>query len=445
MSSLLKVPVYLYGYASHLDHRRSVPQIRSGEYEGLRDKIAAPEWKPDFGPATFVPSFGASIVGARKFLIAYNVNLISTKEVAHRIALNIRENGRGDNEPGSLKAVQAVGWWLKESNLAQVSINILDFDVTGIHAVFEEVKREAEKLKVAVTGSQIVGLVPLKSMLAAADFYTKKENLFILEEDQKILLVVQRLGLSSLGYFDPKERIIEYKMAKDLGAEDLQQCLVNLRVTDFCKEVADRTTTPGGGSVAGLVASLGSGLASMTAKLSHGKRAFEANEEMMRRLIPIFHHASVDLVQLVDEDTNAYKDYVAAFKLPKGTPEETAVRDASIDAGIKNAAMVPFNLAKRVNDLFAPCIELSQIINVSSASDLEVGVNCMKLAVLSAYYNVRTNLHECQDESFNRDIRSQMQEFLETSQKATSQVIEILEKRCSEARSQRAAPEKRSE
>lgn len=329
MSSLLKVPVYLYGYASHLDYRRSVPQIRSGEYEGLRDKLSNPDWKPDFGPSTFVPTFGASIIGARKFLIAYNINLICTKEVAHRIALNIRENGRSESEPGLFKCVQAVGWWLKEENVAQVSVNILDFDVTAIHTVFEEVKREAAELKIPVTGSQIVGLVPLKAMLAAAEYYIKRENLFILEEDQKIRLVVERLGLSSLGFFNPKERIIEYKVAADglfKDDNDLNNHLVNLSLRDFTKEVAARTTTPGGGSVAGVIATLGAGLASMVGKMSHGKRAFESNESIMRRLIPIFHDATNDLIHFVDDDSNAYKDYVAALKLPKGTPEESAVR-----------------------------------------------------------------------------------------------------------------------
>ncbi|XP_002733116.2 formimidoyltransferase-cyclodeaminase-like [Saccoglossus kowalevskii] len=205
----LGVPVYLYAEAATEEHRLTLPQIRSGEYEGFSDKLLKPEWKPDFGPADFVPTWGATATGARKFLIAYNVNLLSTKEQAHRIALNIREQGRGPEEPGKLKCVQAIGWYLEEANMAQLSSNLTDFEVTGMHTVFEEASEEASELNWAVCGSQIVGLVPLKAILMAADYYMKKENLFILEEDQKIRLVVDRLGLNSLGSFNPKERIIE--------------------------------------------------------------------------------------------------------------------------------------------------------------------------------------------------------------------------------------------
>lgn len=188
LSAELNVPVYLYGFAAQQDYRRSVPQIRSGEYEGLCEKILKPEWRPDYGPAEFVPQWGATMSGARKFLIAYNINILSTKEQAHRIALDIREEGRGKGQPGLLKSTQAVGWWLEENNIAQVSVNVLDHDITPVHVVYEEIERIAKSLKLAVTGSQIVGVVPLKAILAAAEFYMKKENLFVLEEDQKVHL-----------------------------------------------------------------------------------------------------------------------------------------------------------------------------------------------------------------------------------------------------------------
>ncbi|XP_039907807.1 formimidoyltransferase-cyclodeaminase [Simochromis diagramma] len=209
LAEMLHVPVYLYGEAARTETRRSLPSVRTGEYEALPEKLKRDEWAPDFGPTDFVPSWGATVTGARKFLIAYNVNLISTKEQAHRIALDIREQGRGKDQPGQLKKVQGIGWYLDEANLAQVSTNILDYEVTPLHAVYEEICRDAEDLNLPVVGSQIVGLIPLKALLDSADFYIQRERLFIIEEEHKVRLVISKLGLDSLGLFNPKERIIE--------------------------------------------------------------------------------------------------------------------------------------------------------------------------------------------------------------------------------------------
>lgn len=422
----LKVPVYLYGFASVQEHRITVPQIRAGEYEGLKDKLTQPEWQPDFGPAAFVPSWGATIVGARKFLIAYNVNLISTKEQAHKIALNLREQGRGSDSPGRLRQVQAVGWYLREANMAQVSLNLLDFDVTPLHAAYEEVVKDSTELNLPVVGSQVVGLIPLKPMLMAAEYYIKKENLFVLEEDQKINLVISRLGLSSLGIFNPRERIIEYLIQED---DSILHPLLNLSLKDFVFSVADRTTAPGGGSVAAAVGSLGAALGSMVAKLSYGKKAVEANDPIMRKLIPIFHSSSKRLSLFVDADTDAYKDYVSAMKLPKNTPEELAVREAAMEAGIKNAIHVPLQLARHIDKLWDPCLELAQYLNFSSASDLLVGANCLLVAVKSATYNVQTNLKDCTDENFNQMVSEEIEEIVKRASEMCDTVIDIIEKR----------------
>ncbi|RWS17047.1 Formimidoyltransferase-cyclodeaminase-like protein, partial [Dinothrombium tinctorium] len=399
LAAELKVPVFLYGFAAHQDYRRTVPQIRAGEYEGLKSRLTQPEWKPDFGSNTFVPNWGATMAGARKFLIAYNVNLISTKEQAHRIALNIREQGRGPNEPGRLKCVQAIGWWLNEANIAQVTINLTDYEVTAIHDAFEEVCKDAKEYNLAVTGSQIVGMVPLRAILLAADFYIKKENLFVLEEDQKVHLAINRLGLSSLGAFNPKERIIEYMLEDNkFGA------LAKQPVHQFVRSVADRTTAPGGGSVAANVAALGSALGAMVAKLSYGKKMFEQNEKPMRRLIPIFHHTANDLISFIDADTNAYTDYISALRLPKSTVEEEAVREAAIEAGIKNAISVPLRLAQTASKLWKPAKELASIINLSTQSDLQVGAQCLKAGILGAYYNVIINLKDTKDVEFRQKV-----------------------------------------
>lgn len=197
------VPVFLYGAASNRDFRKTMPQIRSGEYEGLAEKLKLPEWSPDFGEPNFIPSWGATVTGVRKFLIAYNINLVSTKEQAHRIALNLRSQGR-KGEPGRLEAVQGIGWWLAERNIAQISLNLTDMDKTPMHVAYEEAKKDAEELNIPVTGSEIVGLVPLSAMLDAAHYYMEKENLFIIHENQKVHLAINRLGLATLSPFNPK-------------------------------------------------------------------------------------------------------------------------------------------------------------------------------------------------------------------------------------------------
>ncbi|HAX48828.1 MAG TPA: glutamate formimidoyltransferase, partial [Bacteroidetes bacterium] len=221
----LGLPVYLYEEASTNPARKALKQIRQGEYEGIKDRIIKPEWKPDFGPAEFNPRFGAMVTGARFFLIAYNVNILGTKEQAHRIALNIREQGRGPNEPGRLKAIKAIGWYVDEYNMAQVSINLDNYTITPPHIVFEECVKDAKELNLAAAGSELVGLIPLEAMIMAAEYYIQKENLFIVDEKQKIRLVVERLGLNSVSPFNPEKRIIEYMIAEG-GSEPLASMTV---------------------------------------------------------------------------------------------------------------------------------------------------------------------------------------------------------------------------
>lgn len=259
LADTLNVPVYLYGFAATEEKRKQLPSIRCGEYEKLPQKLSDPEWKPDYGPAEFIPKWGASVTGARKFLIAYNVNLLSTKEQAHRIALDLRESGRGKQNPGKLKHVQGIGWYLDEQNIAQVSTNITDFNVTPIHVLYEEAKNCALNMKIPVTGSEIVGLVPLESILQAANFYIQKEELFILEERSKVRLAIDRLGLNSLSPFDPDKRIIDYCVAD----ESRDYPLGSMSVKAFVNAVGSRTPAPGGGSVSALVASMGAALATM--------------------------------------------------------------------------------------------------------------------------------------------------------------------------------------
>lgn len=260
----LDLPVYLYGYAAKEDKRKTMPSIRAGEYEGMAKKLQDPTWKPDYGPIKFVPSWGATVTGARDYLLAYNINLLSTKEQAHRIALNIRESGRGNGQPGRLKCVQGIGWYLNEQNIAQVSVNITNYHTTALHVVYEEVKADALALSLPVVGSEIVGLVPLDTLLQAAEFYMEKENLFILEERTKVRLAIDRLGLNSLCNFDPDKKVIEYMIQND--ARDYP--LVTKTLKEFISVVGSRSPAPGGGSVSAVVAALGSALGSMAGNFS---------------------------------------------------------------------------------------------------------------------------------------------------------------------------------
>uniref|UniRef100_A0A671SF54 glutamate formimidoyltransferase n=1 Tax=Sinocyclocheilus anshuiensis TaxID=1608454 RepID=A0A671SF54_9TELE len=328
------------------------------------------EWTPEYGPATFVPSWGATVTGARKFLIAYNVNLLSTKEHAHRIALDIREQGRGKDQI-CLK-VQGIGWYLEEANLAQVSTNILDFEVMPVHMVYEEICKDARDLNLPVVGSQIVGLIPLKAMLDCADFYIQKEKLFIVEEEHKIRLVISKLRLDSSGPFVPKERIIVYGMG-DNGR------LASLSLQKFVHGVGARTAAPGGGSVSAAIAAMSLGyicsnsaaLGCMVGQMTYGKRQFESQDAEMRKLIPPFHEAMNDSLLKVDADSMAFNSYMiqdqtqtAALKLPKGTPDEIKRREEAMQEGLKVALGVPLSLAEIINKLWPALKEMVKYGNV---------------------------------------------------------------------------------
>ncbi|KAM6224060.1 formimidoyltransferase-cyclodeaminase [Rhynchocyon petersi] len=421
----LGVPVYLYGEAARMATRRTLPAIRVGEYEALPEKLKQAEWAPDFGPSTFVPSWGATVTGARKFLIAFNINLLSTKEQAHRIALNLREQGRGKDQPGRLKKVQGIGWYLDEKNLAQVSTNLLDFEVTALHTVYEETCREAQELNLPVVGSQLVGLVPLKAILDAAAFYCEKENLFILEEEHRIRLVVNRLGLDSLSPFNPKERIIEYLVPEGQP----EQRLVNKSLGTFILEVGARSAAPGGGSVAAAVAAMGAALASMVGLMTYGRRQFEHLDAEMRRLIPPFHAASAKLTALVDTDAQAFAGYLEALKLPMNIPEQRDRRIAAMQDGLKQAVAVPLSLAETVASLWPPLQKLALCGNLACRSDLQVAAKALETGVFGAYFNVLTNLKDITDDSFKDQVRQRVSSLLQDAQKQASVVLDLLEAR----------------
>nr|XP_012635519.2 formimidoyltransferase-cyclodeaminase [Microcebus murinus] len=421
----LHVPVFLYGEAARTTSRRSLPAIRAGEYEALPEKLKQAEWAPDFGPSSFVPSWGATATGARQFLIAFNVNLLSTKEQAHRIALNLREQGRGQDQPGRLKKLQAIGWHLDEKNLAQVSTNLLDFEVTGLHTVYEETCREAQELSLPVVGSQLVGLVPLKALLDAAAFYCDRENLFVLEEEHRVRLVVNRLGLDSLSPFHPEERVIEY-LVPDRRPE---RSLVDKSLCAFIRDVGARTAVPGGGSVAGAVAALGAALGSMVGLMTYGRRQFEHLDAAMRRLIPPFHAAAAELTALVDADAQAFASYLEAMKLPKSTPEERDRRAAALQEGLRQAVSVPLALAETVAPLWPALRELALSGNPACRSDLQVAAKALETGVFGAYFNVLVNLKDVTDSAFKDQVHRRISSLLQEAKTQAALVLDSLEAR----------------
>ncbi|XP_070652431.1 formimidoyltransferase-cyclodeaminase isoform X1 [Bos indicus] len=447
----LGVPVYLYGEAARMTSRQSLPAIRAGEYEALPEKLKQAEWAPDFGPSSFIPSWGATATGARKFLLAFNINLLSTKEQAHRIALNLREQGRGKDQPGRLSKVQGIGWYLDEKNLAQVSMNLLDFEVTGLHTVYEETCREAQELSLPVVGSQLVGLVPLKALLDAATFYCEQENLFLLEEEQRlrlspqscltlfdpidgspidsaapgILQVVNRLGLDSLSPFNPKERIIEYLVPQD-GPE---QSLVDQPLRAFIRAVGARSAAPGGGSVAAASAAMGAALASMAGLMTYGRRQFEHLDVTMRRLIPPFRAAVAELTAMVDADARAFEAYLKATKLPKNTPEDKDRRAAALQEGLRQAVAVPLALAETVASLWPALRELALCVNLACRSDLQVAAKALETGVFGAYFNVLINLKDVTDDAFKDQVRRRISSLLQDAQTQAALVLDGLEAR----------------
>lgn len=420
----LGLPVYLYEEASTNPARKALKQIRQGEYEGIKDRIIKPEWKPDFGPQEFNPRFGAMVTGARFFLVAYNVNILGTKEQAHRIALNIREQGRGPNEPGRLKAIKAIGWYVDEYNMAQVSINLDNYTITPPHIVFEECVKDAKELNLAAAGSELVGLIPLEAMLMAAEYYIKKENLFIVDEKQKIRLVVERLGLNSVSPFNPEKRIIEYMIAEG-GSEPL----ASMSVRSFVELVGARSSAPGGGSVSALIASMGAGLGAMMGWMSYGTKKFEHLDADMRKLIAPLHENMKKLISMIDADTNAFNDYMTAMKLPKDTDEQKKLRTGLMQDGLKKAINVPLSVMKTADDCWPFMIELAKIGNASSASDLAVGAKSLETGIWGAMKNVEINMGQITDERYKAAVMKEAGEIMKRAGKNLAKVEEILNSR----------------
>jgi glutamate formiminotransferase/formiminotetrahydrofolate cyclodeaminase len=417
----LGVPMYLYEAAAEHDYRRRLPDLRQGEYEGLAARLKDPRWRPDYGPAEFVPTWGITATGARNFLIAYNVNILGTPNQAHRIALNLREAGRGEEEPGRLGEVKGMGWFVKEYNMAQVTVNLLDYTVTPMHVLFEEVKKEAAALNVGVAGSEVVGLVPLLPLLLAADYYIEREKLFIYEEDQKIRLAVERLGLNSVSQFVPREKIIEYRVA-----EKPVEPLAGSTVRDFIEEIAARTSAPGGGSASAAIAAIGVALGSMVAKLTYGVRKFETVQPRMQQAIPVLHELTGRLIPMIDADTSAFNDYMTGVRMPRATEEEKAARNGAMQAGLKTAIQVPLTTMRLGDKAWDSLREVAGYGNPASCSDTLVGARALETGIWGAYQNVLINMVDIQDVVYREEVLQEAEGIVVRAGKECAEILRIL-------------------
>ncbi|WP_024333296.1 glutamate formimidoyltransferase [Desulfotignum balticum] len=417
----LEVPFFLYEEAAQHESRRKLPDVRKGEYEALEERLKDPHWKPDFGPAKFVPSWGATATGARMFLIAYNVNILGTANQAHRIALDLREAGRGTGQPGELKEVKGMGWYVDEYNLAQVTVNLNNYNVTPIHVLFEAVKKKAAALNIGVAGSEIVGIVPKESLLMAADYYIQQEKLFIYEEKQKIQLAIDRMGLNSVAPFIPRDKVIEY-----IVAEPPEEPLASMSLRGFIEEIAARTSAPGGGSASAAMAAMGIGLGSMVAKLTQGMRKFESVESQMQKSIPVLHELTKELIPMIDADTSAFNEYMEGLRLPKGTEAEKQIRLAKMQAGLKAAIQIPLTTMRLGDRAWDTLCEVAKFGNPASKSDVQVGAKALETGIWGAFQNVLINMKNIKDEPFKAETMAEAMAIEKRARQMCARVLEIL-------------------
>jgi glutamate formiminotransferase len=399
----LHVPVYLYEHAASASYRRNLADVREGEYEGHARKLTDPRWLPDFGPAEFVPRSGAIVIGARKFLVAYNVNINTLdKRLATRVAFDVRERGRMKRdedgnpivdgkgeplwEPGLLKSVKAVGWVIPEFGCAQISINLTDLDVTPLHMAFDTCDERARERGLRVTGSEIVGLVPRDVLLAAGRHYLARMGRPTgVSEAALMHTAIRTLGLSELKPFDPKERVIEYRLANPAR-------LASMTVRGFVDELSSDSPAPGGGSVSALMGSMAAGLAAMVAVLSHTRKGFESKQADLDRIAVRAQTLKDALLAAVDADTAAFDQLLDAMRMPKSTPEEQSARDVAMTEATVAATEVPLCVLESCPEVIELCMEVGRIGLQASLSDAGVGTQAARAAAAGAYQNVCINL-----------------------------------------------------
>lgn len=438
----LGIPVYCYENAAQKPERRNLANCRSGEYEGLPKKLTDANWVPDFGPAEFLPKTGAIAVGARDFLVAYNINLNTTStRRANAVAFDIREKGRPMREgnpitgkivkdengnpvniPGSLKACKAIGWFIEEYGIAQVSINLTNISITPVHVAFEESCKKAQERGMRVTGSELVGLAPLKVFTDAGKYFLKKQNRSVgVSEAELIKIAVKSLGLDDLKPFNPEEKIIEYVL-RDKSAKKL----VDMTCTGFADETASESPAPGGGSISAYMGALGVSLGTMVANLSSHKPGWDERWEEFSDWAEKGQALKDELLHLVDEDTNAFNKIMDALGLPKSTDTEKAARTAAIQEATKYAIEIPFRVMKKSFEAMEILKAMAETGNPNSVSDAGVGALAARSAVMGAYLNVRINASGLNDKDFVEKVITEGALIEKQAQEAEKEILEIV-------------------
>ena len=442
----LEISGYYYENAATKDDRRNLATVRSGEYEGLENKLADINWKQDFGPTTYstkTKNTGVTAISARDFLVAYNINLNSTStRRANAIAFDIREAGRVKREgnpitgkkvvdangepiriPGKLKAVKGIGWYIEEYGIAQISYNLTNISITSMHEAFDETCKAADKRGIRVTGSELVGLVPLQAMLDAADYFLLKQNRSLgISETDKIKIAIKSLGLDDLKPFNPEERIIEYVMSAKLDKK-----LVDYTVKGFADETASESMAPGGGSIAAYVGALGVSLGTMVANLSAHKPGWDEQWEFYSKWAEKGQRYKTDLLFLVDEDTNAFNKIIDGFRMPKSTPEEVKIRKEAIENATKYATEIPFKVMETAYNSMEVMMIMAKKGIQNSLSDAGVGALCARTAVVGAYFNVRINAKDIKDRVFAEEILFKAKEIYDKTNVLEKEMIELID------------------
>jgi glutamate formiminotransferase/formiminotetrahydrofolate cyclodeaminase len=441
----LGIPLYMYEHAASKPEWRNLATVRAGEYEALPEKLAKPEWKPDYGPSTFNAKAGATAIGARDFLIAYNVNLNTTSvRRANSVAFDIREKGRIKREgnpitgkpaldeqgeplrvPGACKAVKAIGWYIEEYGIAQISMNLTNINETPLHVAFEETRKSANNRGLRVTGSELVGLVPLKVMLDAGKYFLGLQRRSVgISEEEVIKIAVKSLGLDELTPFDPNKKIIEYQLR-----EEGQTPLLDMNLREFSNETASESVAPGGGSISAYVGALGISLATMVANLSSHRRKWDDRWEEFGEWAAKGQQLKDALLKLVDEDTQAFNKIIEAVRMPKSTADEKAARHQAMQDATRYAIEIPFRVLELSVESFEVIHAMAETGNPSSASDAGVGALCARAAAHGAFMNVQINTADLEDKDYVKEVLQKGSELIRKADEAEKAVVALVHER----------------
>lgn len=436
----LGIPVYFYEEAAQRPERKNLANIRVGEYEGLAEKLRDPEQTPDFGDPVFNPKSGATVIGAREFLIAYNINLNTRdRKLAHHIALNLREKGRAKKDEegkiirdrngksivvaGRFKAVKAVGWYIEDYGIAQISINFINYKISPPHLVFNEAIKEAEKIGVRVTGSELVGLIPKEALLMAGRYYLENQGKSPgVPEEELINMAVRSLGLNDVAPFDPQKKIIEYQF------KEVENSLLSLNLREFADEVSMDSPAPGGGSVAALCGALSASLSSMVSNLTFGKKEYEHVQGKVKDFALRAQVLKDEFLRNVDLDTLAFNRVMDALRLPMKTEEQNKKREAEIEEASKEATLVPFHVLENCVEALHLALEVALCGNKNSISDAGVAGLTAQTGADGAYYNVKINLPGIQDKEFKSKIKRRSTALKKKTAKLGAEIRGVIEK-----------------